>query len=70
VRNFAALADGDTIRIDAGQVLAVQLHRALLEEERNIIRSIEVRDLVCQFRNREIAWNGLSFACNVEKWSA
>ncbi len=61
VRNFAPLADGDTIRIDAGQVLRCNFSERLLEEERNIIRSLEVRDLVCRFRNGQIALDGISF---------
>lgn len=62
VRNFAALADGDTIRIDAGQVLRCNFSERLIEEERNIIRSLEVRDLVCRFRNGQVAVDGTSFS--------
>lgn len=61
VRNSAPLSDGDTIRIDAGQVLRCNFTERLLEEERNIIRSMEVRDLVCRFRNRQVALDGISF---------
>lgn len=61
VRNFATLADGDAIRIDAGQVLRCNFSERLIEEERNIIRSLEVRDLVCRFRNRQVAVDGTSF---------
>lgn len=62
VRNFATLADGDTIRIDAGQVLRCNFTDRLLEEERNIIRSMEVRDVTCRFRNGDIAIDGISFS--------
>ncbi len=62
VRNFAPLADGDTIRIDAGQVLRCNFTERLLEEERNIIRSMELRDVVCRFRNHQVALDGISFA--------
>ena len=62
VRNFAPLSDGDTIRIDAGQVLRCNFTERLLEEERNIIRSLEVRDLVCRFRNGQVAIDGISFS--------
>jgi len=62
VRNFAPLADGDTIRIDAGQVLRCNFTERLLEEERNIIRSMELRDLVCRFRNHQVAIDGISFS--------
>ena len=62
VRNFATLADGDTIRVDAGQVLRCNFTERLIEEERNIIRSMEVRDVTCRFRNNDVALDGLSFS--------
>ena len=62
VRNSAPLADGDTIRVDVGQILRCNFTERLIEEERNVIRSLEVRDLVCRFSNRTIAIDGLSFA--------
>jgi ABC transport system ATP-binding/permease protein len=65
VRNSAPLADGDTIRIDAGQVLRCNFTERLIEEERNIVRSMEVRDVVCRFRNNDVALDGLSF--NVQR---
>jgi len=61
VRNSAPLADGDTIRIDAGQVLRCNFSERLIEEERNIIRTMEVRDVVCRFRNGDVALDGVSF---------
>jgi len=62
VRNSAELQDGDTIRIDAGQILRCNFSERLIEEERNIIRSLEARDLTCRFRNRDIALDGISFS--------
>jgi len=62
VRNMADLADGDTIRIDTGQLLRCNFSERLIEEERNIIRSLEVRDLMCRFRNRQVALEGISFS--------
>ena len=62
VRNFAPLSDGDTIRIDTGQVLRCNFSERLLEEERNIIRLLEVRDLVSRFRNGQVAIDGISFS--------
>ena len=62
VRNFAALADGDAIRIDVGQVLRCNFSERILEEERNIIRSLEARDLVCRFRNGQVALEGINFS--------
>jgi ABC-type multidrug transport system ATPase subunit len=61
VRNYTTLTDGDTIRIDAGQVLRCNFTERLIEEERNIIRSMEVRDVVCRFRNGDVALDGMSF---------
>lgn len=61
IRNIAPLADGDTIRIDSGQLLRCNFTERLIEEERNIIRRLEVRDLVCRFRNGDVALDGLSF---------
>ena len=53
---------GDTIRIDAGQVLRCDFTERIIEEERNIIRSLEVRDLVCRFRSGDTALDSLNFA--------
>jgi ABC transport system ATP-binding/permease protein len=62
VRNGAPLADGDAIRIDAGQILRCKFSERLLEEERNIIRTLEVRDLTCRFRGGTTALDGVSFS--------
>ena len=62
VRNTSPLADGDTIRVDIGQILRCNFTERLIEEERNVIRSIEARDLVCRFANGSVAIDGLSFS--------
>lgn len=62
VRNSAPLADGDTIRVDIGQILRCNFTERLIEEERNVIRSIEARDLVCRFPNGTIAIDGIGFS--------
>ncbi len=49
VRNSAALRDGDVIRIDSGQVLRCNFSERIIEEERNVIRVMEVRDLTHAF---------------------
>ncbi len=64
VRGNAALADGDTIRIDTGQFLRCNFSERIIEEERNIIRSLEVVDLNHRFGNGEPALDGISFAVN------
>ncbi|NBZ95725.1 MAG: ATP-binding cassette domain-containing protein [Proteobacteria bacterium] len=62
VRGAMDLEDGDTIRIDAGQVLRCDFTERIIEEERNIIRSLEVRDLICRFRDAGTAVDNLTFA--------
>ncbi|MDP9292078.1 MAG: ATP-binding cassette domain-containing protein, partial [Verrucomicrobiota bacterium] len=62
VRNSAPLADGDTIRIDTGQVLRCDFSERILEEERNIISSLEARDLGVHFARGEVGLDGVSLA--------
>jgi ABC-type multidrug transport system ATPase subunit len=62
VRNTAALADGDTIRIDTGQVLRCNFTERIIEEERNIISTLDVRDLNHRFREGETAIDNISFS--------
>ncbi|MGI8436957.1 MAG: ATP-binding cassette domain-containing protein [Chthoniobacterales bacterium] len=64
VRGTAPLVDGDTIRIDTGQFLRCNFSERIIEEERNIIRSLEVADLNHRFGNSEVALDGISFAVN------
>ncbi|MGI9086631.1 MAG: ATP-binding cassette domain-containing protein [Chthoniobacterales bacterium] len=64
VRGSAPLADGDTIRIDIGQFLRCNFSERIIEEERNIIRSLEVVDLNHRFGNSEVALDGISFTVN------
>ena len=61
VRNSALLMDGDTIRVDAGQVLRCNFSERLIEEEKNLVRTLESRDLVCRFPNGTVAIDGVSF---------
>ena len=62
VRGAMELEDGDTIRIDAGQVLRCNFTERIIEEERNIIRNLDVRDLVCRFRSADTALDNLNFS--------
>jgi ABC transport system ATP-binding/permease protein len=64
VRNTADLVDGDIIRIDTGQILRCDFSERIIEEERNIIRHLEVRDLSLRFKTGDVALDGLSFAVN------
>jgi len=62
VRSTAKLADGDTIRIDTGQFLRCNFSERIIEEERNIIRTLEVSDVNHRFGGGEVALEGLSFS--------
>src|SRR5260370_26260715 len=64
VRTTAPLKDGDTIRIDVGQFLRCNFSERIIEEERNIIRSLEVSEVTHRFSNGEIGLEGISFAVN------
>src|ERR1700731_1441448 len=64
VRTSAPLKDGDTIRIDIGQFLRCNFSERIIEEERNIIRSLEVSEVPHRFSNGEIGLEGISFAVN------
>src|SRR6266566_4623684 len=61
VRTSATLRDGDTIRIDVGQFLRCDFSERIIEEERNIIRSLEVNDVSQRFTNNDIGLEGVSF---------
>src|SRR6478736_8384140 len=43
------LKDSDFIRIDAGQGLRCDFSERIIEEERNIVSQLELRDLTCHF---------------------
>jgi ABC-type multidrug transport system ATPase subunit len=61
VRTTAPLRDGDTIRIDIGQFLRCNFSERIIEEERNIIRNLEVSEVTHRFSNAEIGLEGISF---------
>jgi len=61
VRTTAPLRDCDTIRIDVGQFLRCNFSERIVEEERNIIRSLEVSEVTHRFSNGEIGLDGNSF---------
>src|SRR3954447_26622795 len=62
VRGTAPLQDGDTIRIDIGQFLRCNFSERIIEEERNIIRNLEVSEVTHRFGNGEVGLEGISFA--------
>src|ERR1700737_4650036 len=61
VRSTYPLKDCDTIRIDVGQFLRCNFSERIIEEERNIIRSLEVSEVTHRFSNGEIGLEGISF---------
>src|SRR5881275_196090 len=62
VRTTAQLKDGDTIRIDVGQILRCNFSERIIEEERNIIRSLELNEVTHRFSKGEIGLEGISFS--------
>ena len=64
VRTTAPLKDGDTIGIDVGQFLRCDFSERIIEEERNIIRTLEVSDIGHRFSSGDVGLDGISFAIN------
>ena len=64
VRNSATLQDGDLIRIDSGQVLYCDFTERIIEERRNIIRSLDLEDMHVVFPNGTIGIDSASFSLN------
>ncbi len=64
VRTTAPLKDGDTIGIDVGQFLRCDFSERIIEEERNIIRTLEVSDVGHRFSSGDTGLDGISFSIN------
>jgi ABC-type multidrug transport system ATPase subunit len=62
VRSTYPLKDGDTIRIDIGQFLRCNFSERILEEERNIIRTLEVSEVTHRFGSGDTGLDGISLA--------
>ena len=62
VRNSTPLVDGDTIGVNPGQVLRCNFTDRIIEEERNIIHNLDMRDVICRFPNQDIALDNLTFS--------
>ena len=62
VRSTYPLKDGDTIRIDVGQFLRCNFSERIIEEERNIIRTLEVSEVTHRFGGGDTGLEGISFA--------
>jgi ABC-type multidrug transport system ATPase subunit/ABC-type multidrug transport system permease subunit len=61
VRERISLTDGDTITLGEGQFLRCHFSDRIIEEEKNVIRQMEVRELVHRFDSRDTALDGISF---------
>jgi len=61
VRSTYPLKDGDTIRIDVGQFLRCNFSERIIEEERNIIRTLEVSEVTHHFTSGDTGLEGISF---------
>jgi ABC-type multidrug transport system fused ATPase/permease subunit len=61
VRTTAPLEDGDTIRIDIGQFLRCNFSERIIEEERNIIRTLEMSEVTHRFSTGDVGLDGISF---------
>ena len=61
VRTTAPLKDGDSIRIDVGQFLRCNFSERIIEEERNIIRTLDMNEVTHRFGKGEIGLEGISF---------
>ncbi|MEN3939876.1 ATP-binding cassette domain-containing protein [Prosthecobacter sp. SYSU 5D2] len=61
VRDRIMLSDGDTITLGEGQFLRCHFSDRIIEEERNTIRQMEIRELSHRFDGRDTALDGISF---------
>ena len=64
VRNSAALLDGDTIRIDTGQIFRCDFSERISRKNAILSASLRFATLVCRFKTGEVALDGISFCCD------
>ena len=62
IRTTSPLKDGDTIRIDVGQFLKCNFSERIIEEERNIVRTLEVSEVTHRFGSGDVGLEGISFS--------
>ena len=60
IKDRAILNDGDTLTLGEGQYLRCHFADRIIEEERNIIRQMELRELAHRFDQRDTALDGIS----------
>lgn len=62
VRYRTELKDEDTITLGDGQFLRCHFSDRIIEEERNVIRRLQVQDVSLRFRRKEVALDSISFS--------
>src|SRR3984893_10112272 len=62
VRSTSALKDGDTILIDVDKFVRCNFSEQIIDEERNIIRTLDVSEVSHRFSNGEVGLDGISFS--------
>ncbi len=62
VRGTVALEDGDTVAVGDGQYLRCHFSDRVIEEERNVISSLQVRDLSHYYDRKHPALDSISFS--------
>lgn len=60
VKDRALLNDGDTLTLGEGQFLRCHFADRIIEEERNVIRQVELREVGHRFERNETALDGIS----------
>jgi len=69
VRTTAQLKNGDTIRIDVGQILRCNFSERIIEEERNIIRTLERMKSRIVLAKARLVWRAFHLASRVASLS-
>ena len=62
VRYRATLEDEDTITLGDGQFLRCHFSDRIIEEERNVIRRLQVQDVSLRFGRKDVALDSVSFS--------
>jgi ABC transport system ATP-binding/permease protein len=60
IKERAILNDGDTLTLGEGQYLRCHFADRIIEEERNVIRQVELRDIGHSYGNKDTALDGIS----------
>ncbi|MDF1826389.1 MAG: ATP-binding cassette domain-containing protein [Verrucomicrobiales bacterium] len=62
VRGTAALKDGSVISLGGGQYLRCHFSEGIIEEERNVINTLKVRDVTHSYDRKTPALDGITFS--------